>query len=187
VNPTKLCGICLVKNEDDIIEQTLSHAARYCDRIFVLDNGSTDETWSIVQRVAQRDQAIVPFRQMLAPFAESLRATVYNAVHSQLTDDDWWLILDADEFLAEDPRPVIETAVNDGADVIRAWMIQFFFTERDLENWEEGRDTRDRPVFDRRRHYMINWQETRLFRNRTRQCWNSCGKTFFITTRFSRT
>src|SRR5215813_10483097 len=93
----KLYGICLVKNEDDVIAQTLTYATQYCDRIFVLDNGSTDETWHIVLRLAQQNSAIVPFEQTLQPYGDWLRAMVYNAVHGELSADDWWLILDSDE------------------------------------------------------------------------------------------
>ena len=162
-----LFAICLVKNEDDIIAQTLTYATRYCDRIFVLDNGSTDETWHVVQQLAQQCSAIVPFGQTLKPFADGLRGMVYETVHGELSDDDWWLILDSDEFLAEDPRPVIQTAVKEGAGIINTWQIMFGFTERDLEAWEQGKDRRDIPIFDRRRYYLINQQEPRLFRNRT--------------------
>ncbi len=165
MNRTKLYGICLVKNEDDIIAQSLTYATQHCDRIFVLDNGSTDETWHIVQGLAQQNSAIVPFEQTLKPFSNGLRGIVYNAVHGELSEDDWWFILDADEFLAEDPRPVIETAVRERADFIHSWFAQFFFTERDLEAWEERKDRRDLPIFDRRRYYVIDWQEPRLFRN----------------------
>jgi glycosyltransferase involved in cell wall biosynthesis len=168
----KIFGICLVKNEDDIIAQTLTFATRHCDRIFVLDNGSTDETWNIVEGLARENAAIIPFEQTLKPYDDALRAMVYNAVHTELAESDWWLILDSDEFLAEDPRPVIETAVNEGADTINAWQIQFSFTDRDLDAWQQGNDHRDMPIFNRRRYYMINWQENRLFRNDPRRYWD---------------
>src|SRR5579864_5160597 len=158
MNRGKLYGLCLVKNEDDIIAQSLTYAAQYCDRIFVLDNGSTDETWGIVQLLAQHNKAVVPFKQTSKPFSNGLRAMVYNAMHRDLSEDDWWLILDSDEFLAEDPRPVIETALKEGADIVKTWHIQFCFTEKDLEAWEQRRDRRDIPIFDRRRYYKINWQ-----------------------------
>ncbi len=169
----RIYGICLVKDEDDIVGETLTYATRYCDRIFVLDNGSTDDTWTIVQDLARRNDAIQPFQQTFAPFENGLRALVYNEVRGELSSNDWWLILDADEFLAEDPRPVLEAAGRTGADLVNTWQIQFFFTERDVRAWELGEDRRDRPIFDRRRHYLINWQESRLFRNDPRRPWDA--------------
>ena len=38
----KLYAICLVKNKDDVVGQTLIFATCYCDKIFVIDNGSTE-------------------------------------------------------------------------------------------------------------------------------------------------
>lgn len=169
----KLYAICLVRNEDDIIVQTLNHAARYCDRVFVLDNGSHDCTWEYVQDVAKVDSKIVAFGQTFEPYARNLRSRVYNEVSPQLSEDDWWLILDADEFLAEDPQPIIQQAVRERADVIRSWQINFYFTEVDLRAWEAGKDSRDRSILERRLFYLIRSQERRLFRSRRQLFWPS--------------
>jgi glycosyltransferase involved in cell wall biosynthesis len=168
----KLYAICLVKNEDDVIEQTLIFASRSCDRIFVIDNWSDDGTWDIVQSVARSHPQVVPFMQTREPYSDALRALAYNAYHAELDDTDWWMILDADEFLAEDPRPVIEEAIKEGADIVRAWQIQFYYTEKDYRRYAAGEDKRDVPIFERRRHYLINWQEPRLFRNQSRRMWD---------------
>jgi len=168
----KLYAICLVKNEDDVIGQTLTYATRYCDRIYVIDNGSTDDTWKIVQSLARDQDKIIPFEQTLLPYSNGLRARAYNSAHRELSDDDWWLIQDSDEFLAEEPKPFIEIAARKGADIIRAWQIQFYYTERDLLAWENGTDKRDRQIFERRRYYQINWQEPRLFRNQRNRLWD---------------
>ena len=172
MSDVRIFGLCVVKNEDDIIAHTLTFARQYCERIFVLDNGSTDRTWSIVQDLARRDSGIVPFQQTTEIFNQALRSRIYNAFHSELSDNDWWLILDGDEFLAEDPRPLIQLATRLRADRVNAWQIQFFFTDRDVAEWQRDADSRDRPVFDRRRHYLINWQECRLFRNCPRRTWD---------------
>ncbi len=172
MNRTRIFGICVVKDEDDIISQTLMFASQYCDQIFVLDNGSTDRTWSIVQELARDNRVIVPFQQTTELFGNHLRALIYNAFHREFSENDWWLILDGDEFLAEDPRPLIQMAIDSRAERVNAWHIQFFFTERDERQWMEGKDTRDKPIFDRRRYYSINWQECRLFRNCARRSWD---------------
>lgn len=164
-------AICLVKNEDDIIAQTLTHAARYCDRIFVLDNGSTDATWDIVQSLSRENEGIVPFKRVLTSYSREHRGIVYHEIGHELTEDDWWLVLDGDEFLDENPQPIIEQAVRENADLIRTWQVQFYFTEQDRLQWEKGQDSPDKPVFDRRRYYLINWQEKRLFRNRPNLKW----------------
>ena len=41
-------GVCFVKNEEDIIADSVAHAARFCDKLFVVDNATTDQTWDIV-------------------------------------------------------------------------------------------------------------------------------------------
>lgn len=169
----KIYGICLVKNEDDIISQALSHAVNFCDKVIVLDNGSTDETWAIVQSLAKHNpQQIIPFGQAKVPFRNGLRSLVYNEFHHTLSDEDWWLRLDGDEFLVEDPRPVLQKAMYEKTDFIKAWQVQFFYTEVDHQAWLEGRDNRNIPIFERRRFYSIDWREYRLFRNQRQLPWD---------------
>ena len=45
----KIFAISIVKNEADVIEQNLKEAELWADKIFILDNGSTDGTWEIIQ------------------------------------------------------------------------------------------------------------------------------------------
>ncbi len=53
-----------------------------------------------------------------------------------------------------------------------AWQIQYYFMELDEQAWLEGRDKRELSIFERRRYYLINWQEPRLFRNQRGKTWN---------------
>jgi len=168
----KIYAICLVKNEVDVIRQSLVHASKYCERMYVLDNGSSDGTWEAVVSLSAENERVVPFGRTPVPFDNNLRGVVYDAIHSQLSDDDWWLLLDADEFLAEDPRPVIAEAVSIGADVINAWQALFYFTDVDLRSYEAGEDSRNRPIVERRRYYRIDEQERRIFQNRVSGDWS---------------
>lgn len=169
----KLYAICLVKNEDDIIDQTLTFATQYCDKIIVIDNGSTDRTWENVQLLAEEYPQIVPLVQTHERFDDGLRWLAYDAYHHELTNSDWWMILDGDEFLAEDPRPIIQQVMKEHAKIIMTWQIQFYFTEKDLEAWEAGQDSRDLPICARRRYYRIDWSEPRFFRNQVGGTWKT--------------
>ena len=86
----KIFGICLVKNEEDIIEHCLTEAAKWADKIFVYDNGSEDQTWEIVQDIAKANDKIVPYKKEALPFRDHLRAKVFNAYKHLAKDGDWW-------------------------------------------------------------------------------------------------
>jgi glycosyltransferase involved in cell wall biosynthesis len=168
----KIYAICLVKNEVDVIRQSLLHASAYCERLYVLDNGSDDGTWEAVVSLSAENENVVPFGRTFVPFDNNLRGIVYDAIHSQLSNEDWWLLLDADEFLAEDPRGVIAEAASIGADVINAWQALFYFTEVDLRAYEAGEDSREKSIVERRRYYRIDEQERRIFQNRVSGDWS---------------
>jgi glycosyltransferase involved in cell wall biosynthesis len=55
----KLNAICTIKNEVDIILETLDNALRFCDSIYVLDNGSTDGSWELICEKAKSDLRVV--------------------------------------------------------------------------------------------------------------------------------
>jgi glycosyltransferase involved in cell wall biosynthesis len=171
MEPT-LNAICLVKNEDDIIGQALAHAAGFCDRVLVLDNGSSDETQAVVEALAAQLPNVEYLGQTTRPYNDGLRSVVYNEFHAGLGDEDWWMILDADEFLAEDPRPALAAARAQGRDVVNTWQVQFYYTDLDYARWETEKTELGMPIQQRRRYYAINWQEHRFFRNQSGGSWD---------------
>ena len=64
-------GLSLVKNEADIIEQSLRAAATWCSRIYVFDNGSDDGTWEMVQQLSLKLLQIIPYKQDFCPYSNS--------------------------------------------------------------------------------------------------------------------
>lgn len=170
---TKLYGLMIVKDEADIVEQSIVHAMQYCSKIIVIDNMSSDGTWELIEQISKRHPArIIALVRTAEPFHDGLRAIGYNAFHEELSSADWWLRLDADEFLHEDPAGVIDIAARENADFIRANMINFALTDVDLQAIESGSDARSAPIGARRRYYRVGWREFRLFRNNPAVKWN---------------
>ena len=101
----KIYSLLLVKNEADIIRESLLAAAEWSDKVIVMDNGSQDGTWEIVQELAIQHPHIVAFMQYTGGFRIGLRAKAFKAFRHEMTCNDWWCVrLDADEFFSEDPR-----------------------------------------------------------------------------------
>jgi glycosyltransferase involved in cell wall biosynthesis len=159
---TRIHAVCLVSNEEDIVGQTLSYASQFCHKIYVFDTGSTDDSWEQVKKV--ENSVVVPFRREKVPFYDGLRAQVFNAVRNQCELGDWFFILDADEFLAQDPTRAIRIAEQEGAEQINTLQYNFYFTDKDWEAYKAGKDSRDQPIAKRRRYYRFVNIEQRLFR-----------------------
>ncbi|MBM9593920.1 glycosyltransferase family 2 protein [Roseitranquillus sediminis] len=161
----RIHGVMLVKNEADVVGDTLRSAARWCDRIYVYDNGSTDGSWEIVRELGRTHEAVIPFRQDDAPYANQLRAEVLEAVRDDLAPGDWWCKLDADEIYIDHPFNFL-TRVPAHYQLVYGASFQFYFTDRDLAAWEAAPEkyAADVPVEERLRYYMNNHSEPRFAR-----------------------
>lgn len=165
----KLNAICMVKNEVDIVGETLINACRFCHRIYVFDNGSTDGTYELLQKLSATHEQIVIAAHSDEMFKNQLRNRVYNMYHNLYEDTDWWYILDADELLVDDPRPMLEKAAAQNKNAMRAWMAQFYFTDADMAQYDS--ENHAQPITQRRRYYRINWREPRFFLNAKDTSW----------------
>ena len=89
-------GVLVVRDEVDVLRVcVLHHLFAGCERVLVLDNGSTDGTVTVLRRLAERlplswSSDAGPYRQ--AEFATGL------ASEAASLGADWVLPLDADEF-----------------------------------------------------------------------------------------
>lgn len=169
----RIFGNCLVKNEADIIEESLGKAAGWCDRIFVFDNGSTDGTWEKVLRLARREPRVVPFKQDAVPYRDSLRLDTFNHYRAECTDGDWWCKLDADELYYDNPRQFLE-AVPRRHHVVWGVNFQFYFTDEDAARWEKDPTSfpPHAPAEQALRYYRCEYSEVRFFRYRPGLVWN---------------
>lgn len=169
----RIYGVMIAKNEGDIIRQSLTNGLNHCEKIIAMDNMSSDETWDIMQDMAARHPGrIIAHTRINQKFHDCLRSIGYNAYHHELSDKDWWLRFDADEFLNEDPQPVLALANQEKADFVRANQMEFALTDLDIAAIERGEESRDTPIEQRRRHYRVTWREFRFFRNHPTIKWD---------------
>ena len=169
----RLYGLMIARDEADIVGQSLTHALAHCEKIVCMDNMSTDGTWEIMQDMATRHPGrVIAHRRLTETFHDSLRAIAYNDFHRELSSTDWWLRLDADEFLNEHPAAHLAHANSEQADFVRAYQMTFALTETDVAAIERGVDDRTTPIEQRRRHYRVNWREFRFFRNDPGMAWD---------------
>lgn len=164
----RIFGIMLVKDEADIIREVLEHGRVWANRIFVIDNGSSDGTWEIVQHMA--DDCIVPWRRDLRTYSNALRADAFNAFKDEAEENDWWCYkMDSDEFYVDDPRAFL-AGVPWPYHVVYKKSLDYVITEEDLaagwlgESFSENR---------RRLRYLkpVAYSEPRFFRHRKRIVW----------------
>jgi len=169
VNIMKINAICIVKNEIDIIGESIDNALKFCDNIFIFDNYSDDGTYELLTEKSIKNNRIVIAERSNEIFKNQLRNRIYNRYHNLFEDTDWWYILDADELLSEDPKPFLEKADKKKCDHMKIWQAQFYFTDKDYANFDK--ENLNLPVSDRRRYYRIDWKETRFFINRKNNSW----------------
>lgn len=171
----KTIGLCTVRNEADIVGESLTYAARWLDVVYVLDCGSSDGTPALVAKLSQAH----PNLQFLGAFgpryAEQVRRHVWAALRTRHASDDWWIIQDADEFYCDDSRAVLEASARRGADHILACMANFYFTSEEYARWGERptsvRD-RSRSIAEDRRIYRMHVAMVRAFRNAPWMVWD---------------
>ncbi len=168
----KIHGICLVKDEADIISQTLEAAIRWCDFIYVFDNGSTDGTWEKILALSQNYKQIIPYKQDDCVFQDSLRQKVFNHYRERSKAGDWWCKVDADEIYIDDPRVFLAKIPKQYQNVWNA-SFQYYFSDRDLEHYNQDPSLYgdDVPVEKKCRYYLNNWSEARFFRYDEKLIW----------------
>ena len=162
----KIFSISVVKNEADVIALCLQDASQWAEKIFVLDNGSTDDTWEIVKSLAS--DKIVPYKQDTTPFYDGIRAQVYQEFNHLATEGDWWCFrLDADEFYADDPREFLAKVPLNHHFVVTD-TISFQLTKEDFANGNSPQG-----IDDIRYYSKQTWSEARFFRHRNQMEWTS--------------
>jgi hypothetical protein len=169
-------GLMLVRDEADIIAETLTHLLTWVDVLHVYDLGSTDATWDIVQDFARQDRHVVPFKREPTVYSDSLRCILFDRLRSGFEKGDWIVKLDADEFYPLPPREFVKERLSPAEGMVYLQWYFFRLTTTETADYETGRVSimadRSRSIRDRRRYYKVSeWSEPRMFRYRPTMRW----------------
>ena len=166
----RIHAMALVKNEADVIGQSLTAAAAWADVIYVYDNASDDGTWEIVNDLAATHPNVVPAIRDATPYRQSHRRRLFERYRG--APGDWWGILDADELYIDDPRSFLASVPSRFGEVWSA-SFEYYFTDLDEARYEAdpAAYADDVPVEEKCRYYINNWSELRFFRDTERVQW----------------
>ena len=165
----KIHGLCLVKNEADILGYSLRESATWCDFIHVFDTGSRDDSWAVVNELAKELPQVRPFRSEPRDFDDALRSEIFNACRGAAQEGDWWCRLDADEIYVDNPKEFL-AGIPNAHHVVWSISINHYFTRSDLDRQAAappGISAETLPRF-----YSANWSEPRFFRYRAGLVWD---------------
>jgi Glycosyl transferase family 2 len=180
----KIFSICCVRDENDIVGETLEAALSWSDKILVFDNGSVDGTWETVQAISRKYSKIEIVGHDNRTFTDELRGEIFETYRSIASPGDWWCRLDSDEIYIDDPVRFL-AGVPDKYGFVLSATFNFYFTDLDLRSYEQNpSEWLARPAPERLKFYQNNWSEPRFVRHRNDLHWfglvwpDNRGRTF---------
>ncbi len=154
--------LSIVKNEDDIVGDVLRDASKWADKIFIADNGSSDDTVDVIQSVVAQKKNVEFLGVVDEPFTDEIRGKLYSRISHVSKPGDWWCRLDADEYYIDNPCHFLATLP---ADIDHVWAAsyQFYFTDIDYSRYQQDPSAfLNTPLEQRFRYYLNNWSEPRF-------------------------
>lgn len=166
----------LVRDEGDVIAETLQHLLTWVDVLHIYDLGSTDGTWDIVQNFAAEDSRIAPFKREPTVYSDSLRCVLFDHLRANFEKGDWICKLDGDEFYPLAPPDFVKERLTPAEGMVYLQWYFFRMTSEEAAAYESGKvsvaEDRLRPIGERRRYYKISeYSEPRMFRYRPSMRW----------------
>lgn len=154
----KFIGLLMVSGEDDILERTLQHNARYVDAFYVLDGTEPNDTSRAICEQHPKCAGYLTDTE-LKPFygpkpRDGWRDAIHRAAVREHGPNHWFLLLHGDEVWTRDPSSIVD-GFHDGY----VMPLPVFFP-RDGETW----DPLIHPLDQLRWHLGPGYPEFRMFR-----------------------
>tara|TARA_R110001606_G_scaffold14319_2_gene60681 strand:+ start:21126 stop:21869 length:744 start_codon:yes stop_codon:yes gene_type:complete len=130
----KIIGLTRIRNESEIVVETLDHMATFCDRVYVYDDASTDNTVELCQ-----DHSIVAGivegkewdNDRENAEYENRQAVLDLARKSKPDSEDWFIYMDCDERIDFDWDMFNNNHMR--IDAIMMRLFDFYITEEDKD------------------------------------------------------
>ncbi|MEQ1850545.1 MAG: glycosyltransferase family 2 protein [Chthoniobacteraceae bacterium] len=168
-------ALLCTRDEDDIIRQSLLGFLEWADAVHVLDTGSVDRTWEVVQEMALRDSRIKPVERRPLWFSDQLRGYLFERVRSAFREGDWILRTDSDEFYHIAPPTFARERLRRSETCVYHQYFDFKLTKGEAARLADRGATeaeRTKPIAERRMHYVPSlYAEPRMCRYRARMSW----------------
>ena len=134
----------MVRDEDDVLEESLTAAVRWFDRIYVLDGTTAPRA------VVRTDEILARFPEIVwhgrdadwAPegVTDGARQVLLNRIRADHGIDHWIGLLHADELLDQDPRPMLAVRHPSMHPSLRVRVAHTFLHTDDRPRWEANPD-----------------------------------------------
>lgn len=169
-------GLLIVRDEADVILQSLEDMLTWVDTLHVYDLGSTDSTWDMVEDVAEHDERVFPFKSEPTVYSDSIRCFLFDRLRAGFDEGDWIIKLDADEFYPTPPPRFVRERLSAAEGMVYLQWYFFRLTTEEAADYGSGKVSiaadRLKSIRDRRRYYKVSqWSEPRMFRYRRSMRW----------------
>jgi len=158
VNPKniKLSMVMIVKNEEDIIAENIKfHSKIGIDNFVILDNGSTDNTFDILNELKKEYE--ITLLQDTGVFHQSKLTTKISKIAKQKYHPDWIITSDVDEFWKPVNANSLKEVLNFKGSVLQIPRSNMILYEG-LDNWKNSEYRVANQILSREDYENLNIQ-----------------------------
>lgn len=148
----KICSHTIAKNSEDFIIRCLTQILPFVDKALVsIDNASTDSTFQLVSELSKENKKVEILRYNADnPFVDLVKERNRQI---ELTSEDWFWIIDDDEYyLTEEAERIIRRINND----FDAYSVKFWYLA-DSENYYPRRGKRTIRFYKKKE--KMKWED----------------------------
>jgi len=113
---TTLGAYIIVRNEQDMLPGCVNRLLDFCHEILIIDHGSTDGTWSLVQQLRNENPEVIRINQI--KYEEPIDMGKLRTMCYQVLKSDWVLNVDADEWYPAESMREITLAIENPGEAI---------------------------------------------------------------------